>query len=102
MSLSGAQKRKLAALKKEKEAETQFSLNRWIKKQKPSEPARQVSNLQYLCFIKSFLFFRDLVDQSYYSEPRWVVYMVLRGCGTLNDHTISPIIDFLSLSGHTI
>ncbi|KAK2714265.1 hypothetical protein QYM36_008730 [Artemia franciscana] len=36
MSLSGAQKRKLAALKKEKEAENQFSLSRWIRKQKPS------------------------------------------------------------------
>ncbi|KAK2720650.1 hypothetical protein QYM36_004514 [Artemia franciscana] len=36
MSLSGAQKRKLAALKKENKAEKQSSLSRCIKKQKPS------------------------------------------------------------------
>ncbi|KAK2726993.1 hypothetical protein QYM36_007738 [Artemia franciscana] len=43
MSLSEAQKRKLAPLKKEKEAENQSSLSRWIKKQKPSpcEPVQR-------------------------------------------------------------
>ncbi|KAK2720003.1 hypothetical protein QYM36_004045 [Artemia franciscana] len=42
---TGAQKRKLAALKKEKEAENQSSLSRWIKKQKPSpcEPVQRVT-----------------------------------------------------------
>ncbi|KAK2714005.1 hypothetical protein QYM36_008566 [Artemia franciscana] len=46
MSLSGALKRKLAALKKEKEAENQSFLSRCIKKQKPSpcEPVQQVCN----------------------------------------------------------
>ncbi|XP_065567028.1 tRNA wybutosine-synthesizing protein 5-like isoform X3 [Artemia franciscana] len=45
MSLSGAQKRKLPALKKEKEAENQSSLSRWIKKQNPSpcELVQQIS-----------------------------------------------------------
>ena len=53
MSLSGAQKRKLAALKKEKEAENQFSLSRWIRKQKPSpcEPVQQGNaNLSFYSF----------------------------------------------------
>ncbi|KAK2711444.1 hypothetical protein QYM36_012570 [Artemia franciscana] len=45
MSLSGAQKRKLADLKKEKEVENQSTLIRWIKKQKPSpcEPVQRVT-----------------------------------------------------------
>ena len=43
MSLSGAQKRKLAALKKEKEVQNQASVSIWIKKQKPCEPVQQVN-----------------------------------------------------------
>ncbi|KAK2713079.1 hypothetical protein QYM36_011689, partial [Artemia franciscana] len=98
MSLSGAQKRKLEALKKEKEAENQSSLSRWIKKQKPSpcepvqrhrrssgptdisfsslDPPSQPKLVQYPAQVTANGKLKRSFNASYYGKHPWLEYSV--------------------------